>query len=63
MSATAQLENVYYYGVALENNYLAAPRPNLTLNGMLNKKSYMLKMMLLHLNLAKNARVVFKIYS
>ena len=24
----------------LENNYLAAPRPNLTLNDMLNKKIY-----------------------
>ena len=34
-------------------------RPALTLNGRLNKENYMLKMMLLHPNLATNARVVF----
>ena len=38
MFAAVQLKNVYYYGVSLENNYLAVPRPNLTLNDMLNKK-------------------------
>ena len=47
----------------IRNDYLAAPRPNLTLNGMLNKKNYMLKMILLHPNLATNARVVFKLCS
>ena len=40
MYATAQLENVWYYGVLLENNYLATPRRNLNLNDMLNKKLY-----------------------
>ena len=40
MYATAQLENVWCYGVLLENNYLAAPRPNLNLNDMLNEKLY-----------------------
>ena len=38
MSATAQLENFWYYGVSIENSYLAVPRPTLTLNDMLNKK-------------------------
>ena len=45
MSATAQLENFWYYGVSIENSYLAVPRPTLTLNDMLNKKKCMLKMM------------------
>ena len=44
-------------------SYLAAQRPALTLNSMLNKKIYMLKMMLLHPNLATSARVVFKLCS
>ena len=44
-------------------SYLAAPRPTLTLNDMLMKKTYMLKMMLLYPNLAANARVVFKLCS
>ena len=35
----------------------------LTLNGMLNKRNCRLKMMLLHSNLAKNARVVSKLCS
>ena len=57
-------------GLSLENrktvfliSYLAAPRPTLTLNDMLNKKNYMLKMMLLHPNLGENVRVVFKLCS
>ena len=40
-------------------SHLAAQRPALTLNSMLNKKIYMLKMMLLHPNLAASARVVY----
>ena len=40
MSATAQLESAQYYGVLLENNYLAVPRLTLTLNDNLNKKLY-----------------------
>ena len=54
-------------GVSLGNvkdcfliSYLALPRPNLNLNGLLNKKDYMLKMMLPYPNLAANARVVSK---
>ena len=39
MSAAPQLENILYYGVSLENSYLADPRPTLTLNDMLNKKT------------------------
>ena len=67
---SAYLENVYYYGVSLENkktvfliSYLAAPSPSLTLNDMLNKRNYTAKMMLLHPSLATNARVVFKLCS
>ena len=37
MTATAQLENIQYIGVSLENNYLADPRPTFTLNDMLDK--------------------------
>ena len=44
-------------------SYFANPRPTLALNDMQNKKIYMLKMMLLHPNLATNARVVFKLSS
>ena len=50
-------------GASLENktlfliNYLATPRPRLTLHAMLNKKVYMLKMMLLHSNLATYGKV------
>ena len=44
-------------------SYLSAPRPTLTLNGLLNKKEYMLKLMLLHPNLAVKTRVVFKLCS
>ena len=39
MTATTQFENAQYYEVSLENNYLTAARPNLTLNDMLNKKT------------------------
>ena len=63
MFAAVKLKNVYYYGVSLKNNYLAISRPNLTLNDMLNKKNCMLKMMLLHPNLAANDRVIFKLCS
>ena len=45
------------------SSYSAAPRPTLTLNGMLNKRNCKLKIMLLHPNLAKNARVVSKLCS
>ena len=44
ISATALLENSYYYGVILENkrlfliSYLATPRSTLNLNYLLNKK-------------------------
>ena len=44
-------------------SHLAAPRPTLTLKDMLNKKNYVLKMMLLHPNLATNSRVIFKLCS
>ena len=44
-------------------SYFANLRPTLALNDMQNKKKYMLKMMLLHPNLATNARVVFKLSS
>ena len=42
MSATTQLENIYYYEMSLENknlfsiSYLASPSQTLTLNDMLN---------------------------
>ena len=36
---------------------------NLTLNGIVNKKDYMLNMMLLHPNLATNTSVFFKLCS
>ena len=62
MSATAQLENVQYYGVSFENNFLAAPRPNLTLNDMLNKKLYGQNDATAP-NLAANATVLFKLCS
>ena len=66
LCATAQLENVQYYRVSLENKkdcffkYFLATLA-LTLNDMLSKKNYVLKMMLLHPDLATNARVVFKL--
>ena len=44
-------------------NYLPVQRPMLNLNGMLNKKNYMLKMMQLHPNLATNAIAVVKVSS
>ena len=44
-------------------NYSPVQRPTLNLNGMLNKKNYMLKMMQLHPNLATNAIVVAKVSS
>ena len=57
MTATAQLENIQYYGVSLQNNYLAAPRPTLTLNDMLVKNLTTKK------NLATSATVAFKLCS
>ena len=42
---------------------ISKKRPTLTLSGMLNKKAYMLTMMLLYQSLATNARVVFKLRS
>ena len=39
MSATAQLENFWYYGMSIENNYLAAPII-LSLNDILIKRLY-----------------------
>ena len=69
MSATAQLENVQYYGVSLENKkdcffnqLFCCLKPTFTLNDMLNK-SFMIKTMLLQPNLATNARDVFKLCS
>ena len=56
MSATAQLENINW-------SVIRKKRPTLTLSGMLNKKAYMLAMMLLYPSLATNARVVFKLRS
>ena len=44
-------------------NYSPVQRPTLNLNGMLNKKNYMLKMMQLHPNLATDAIVVAKVNS
>ena len=70
VSATAQLEYVkYLLGCRQEIkktfliSYLAAPRPTLALNGMINKKNYIFKMILLYSNLATNARVNFKFCS
>ena len=59
---SAQLENVLRVSLGNKNDFLQ--RSTLTLNGMLNKKkNYILKMMLLHPNLAANARIVFKLCS
>ena len=57
MTATAQLENIQYYGVSLQNNYLAVPRPTLTLNDMLVKNLATKKI------LATSATVAFKLCS
>ena len=45
------------------NIYSATPKPTLTLNGILNKRNYRLKIMLLHPNLTKTARVDSKLCS
>ena len=44
-------------------NYSPVQRPTLSLNGMLYKKNYMLKMMKLHPNLATNASAVAELNS
>ena len=42
-------------------SYLALPMLTLTLNDMLDKKDYILKMILMRPSLRTNARVVFKL--
>ena len=70
LSATAQLENVQYYGVLLENkktvfffNHLFGwPKANSELEWYAKWKNYMLKMMLKHPNLATNVTVALKLF-
>ena len=70
MSATALIENSWYYGLSLQNKkdcfsnqLFGCPKPNFDVKWYTKQKNYMLKMILLHPILATNARVVFKLSS